>query len=313
MSDSGRANLRTFVVVNPASAGGSTRRRWDRIARTLSRSIGSFESAFTEAPRHATSLTREGLKAGYELIVSVGGDGTANEVACGFFDGQRAIAPDAALGMIPLGTGCDLPRTMNTGKTLEEACARMAGRDARGIDVGHVGFVGQDGKPAQRVFLNVLSFGCGGAVVDRLRSGTKRVGGRLAFMLTTAKVLFAYRDQPVTVSIDGGPAQSLAITNFAICNARYFGAGMKVAPAAEVDDGLFDVTIWRGFGLKDFVLQRRSIYDGTHVDAPGTTVLRARRVDATSAERVLLDVDGEAAGCLPIRVEILPHALRFKA
>jgi diacylglycerol kinase (ATP) len=83
--------------------------------------------------------------------------------------------------------------------------------------------------------------------------------------------------------------------------------------ASEVDDGLFDVTIWRGFGLTDFVLQRRSIYDGTHVDAPGTTVLRARRVDATSAERVLLDVDGEAAGCLPIRVEILPHALRFKA
>jgi diacylglycerol kinase (ATP) len=80
-----------------------------------------------------------------------------------------------------------------------------------------------------------------------------------------------------------------------------------------VDDGVFDVTIWAGFGLRDFIFKRRSLYDGTHVDASGTRLMRARRVDATSTAAVLLDVDGEAAGRLPIRVEILPGALRFKA
>lgn len=310
MSDSG--NMRTFVIVNPGSAGGATRRRWERIARNLTRTIGSFESAFTDAPRHATSLTRAALGAGFELIVAVGGDGTANEVACGFFDGPRPLAPQAALGIVPHGSGVDLPRTLSCGKTLDEACARMAGRRTQAIDVGHVRFVDHEGRSAERVFLNAMSFGCGGAVVHALSSGTKRFGGRIAFALTTAKVLFAYRDQPVVVAVDGGPPEQLTVTSYAVCNGKYFGGGMQVAPAAEVDDGLLDVTIWSGFRLKDFVIKRAGLYDGTHVGYAGTKVLRVRSVEATSEERVLVDVDGEAAGLLPIRVDIFPRALLFK-
>jgi diacylglycerol kinase (ATP) len=307
------ASLRTFVVVNPVSAAGSTRRRWDLIARALGHSIGSFEHAFTDAPGRATALAREALAAGFELIVAVGGDGTANEVACGFFDGARPTAPNAILGLVPRGTGCDLPRTLYRGSTLEEACARLAGREARAIDVGHVSFVGHDGLGAERVFLNVLSFGIGGAVAHALQAGAKRTGGKLAFMMTTARVLYAFRDQSVTVAVDGGPPEHLVITNVAVGNARYFGGGMKVAPAAEVDDGVFDVTIWSGIRFRDFIFKQRSLYDGTHAAAPYTRVLRARRVAATSSTTVLLDVDGEAAGRLPIRVEILPRALRVKA
>jgi YegS/Rv2252/BmrU family lipid kinase len=305
-------NLRTFVVVNPASAAGSTRRRWDLIARTLARSIGSFEHAFTDARGRATALTRQALAAGFELIVAVGGDGTANEVACGFFDGARPVAPHAILGVIPCGTGCDLPRTLHPETTLEGACARLSGDDARTIDVGHVVFVGHDGNAAERVFLNVLSIGIGGAVVHALQSGAKRMGGKLAFLVTTARVLWAYRDQPVTVVIDDRPPEHLAVTNVAICNARYFGGGMEVAPAAEVDDGVLDVTIWSGIRFRDFVLRQRSLYDGTHVDAPTTRTLHTQRVDVTSTATVLIDVDGEAAGRLPIRAEILPRALRIK-
>jgi YegS/Rv2252/BmrU family lipid kinase len=304
--------LRTFVVVNPASAGGSTRRRWELIAKTLGRAVGSFEHAFTNAPRHATALTRQAIAAGFELVIAVGGDGTANEVACGFFEGTIPVRRDVVLGVIPQGTGCDLPRTIG-GRTVEEACDRIAGSSARPIDVGHVSLIDHDDRPAERVFLNVLSFGCGGAVVHALRSGGKRAGGRLAFMMTTARVLLRYRDQPVTVAIDGGQAESLRITNYAVCNGRYFGGGMKVSPTAEVDDGLLDTTIWTGFGLRDFVLRRHSVYDGTHVDAPGTKVSRIHRLEARSTEHVLLDVDGEPAGRLPIRVEVLAHALRFKA
>jgi YegS/Rv2252/BmrU family lipid kinase len=307
------ASLRAFVVMNPASAAGSTRRQWDLIARALGHSIGSFEHGFTDAPGRAMALAREALAAGFELIVAVGGDGTANEVACGFFDGARPSAPNAILGLVPRGTGCDLSRTLYRGSTLEETCARLAGREARAIDVGHVSFVGHDGLGAERVFLNVLSFGIGGAVVHALQAGAKRTGGKLAFMMTTARVLYAFRDQRVTVAVDGGPPEHLVITNVAVGNARYFGGGMKVAPAAEVDDGVFDVTIWSGIRFRDFIFKQRSLYDGTHADAPYTRVLRARRVEATSSTTVLLDVDGEAAGRLPIRVEILPRALRVKA
>jgi len=302
----------TFVVVNPASAGGSTARRWNSIARALRRHVGPFEHAFTAGPRDATVLARKALNEGFGLIVVVGGDGTVNEAACGFFDGRRPLGAGAALAMVPLGTGSDLARTMGIGRTPEEACARIGAAPARSIDVGHVSFVDHGGRAGERIFLNEASFGCGGAVVHALRNGIKHLGGRLAFALTTAGVLLRFRDQTVTVAVDGGPPRRLSITNYAVCNGRFFGGGMQVAPTADPQDGLLDATIWSGFGVWEFVRLRRSLYDGTHVRHPGTTVLRMARIEATSEEPVLLDVDGEAAGRLPIRIEVLPHALLFK-
>lgn len=302
---------RTLVVVNPASAAGATRRHWDRIARALRRTLGPFEHAFSDAPRHATALTRRALEAGFEMVVAVGGDGTLNEVACGFFRGRRPVAPRAVLGVIPHGTGRDFARALGV-FTLEQACARLVGRGTRSMDVGHARFVAEDGRPAERVFLNVASFGCSGGVAHALGRGTKRVGGSLAFALATAWILAAYRDQAVIVTLDGGAPRELAITNCAVCNGRYFGGGMQVAPQAEVDDGLLDVTIWAGFGLLDFVRKRRTLYDGTHVREPGTRLFRARTVSASSPAEVLVELDGESVGRLPVSVEILPAALRLK-
>lgn len=305
--------MRTFLVVNPRAGAGAAGRRWDRIARALRQVIGAFEYAFTDAPHHATTLTRRALGSGFELVVAVGGDGTLNEVACGFFEGKRPVAPGAVLGLIPHGTGSDLARSLGMAPSLEDACARLAGHTTRLIDAGHVSFTGRDGRPAERVFVNVVSFGCGGAVSHAISRATKRLGGRLAFTLATAGALLRYRDQAVAVAVDDAATEDLRITNYAVCNGQYFGGGMWVAPRARIDDGTFDVTIWAGFGLKDFILKRRLLYDGTHIHDPGTRLLRARRVAASGRERVLLDVDGEAVGYLPATIEILPSALPFKA
>lgn len=306
-------HLRTFVVVNPASAAGATGRRWDRIARHLSRAIGSFDHAFTEGPQHATALTRAALEDGVELVVAVGGDGTLNEVAGGFFDGRRPVAPGARLGIIPHGTGSDLARAVGLGTTIEDACARLSGRDARVIDVGHARFTGHDGQEAQRVFLNECSFGCGGAVAHAITPGAKRLGGKPAFMLATVRTLLWYQEQAVTVAVDDGAPEPMTITNYAVCNGQYFGGGMRVAPDARLDDGRLDVTVWTGFGLADFVLKRRALYDGTHRREPGTRILGATTVTATSPERVLLELDGEGVGRLPAVIGILPGALRLEA
>jgi YegS/Rv2252/BmrU family lipid kinase len=303
---------RTFVVVNPASAAGATGRRWDRIACQLSRAIGSFDHAITEAPRHATALARAALGDGFELVVAVGGDGTLNEVACGFFEGRRPVAAEASLGVIPHGTGCDLVRAIGVGATVEDACARLSGDGARLIDVGHARFTGHDGRDTERVFLNEASFGCGGAVAHAITRGTKRLGRRPAFVLATARALLRYRDQTVTVTVDDGTPEQLAITNYAVCNGQYFGGGMWIAPDAELDDGRLDVTVWTGFGLRDFLLKRRALYDGRHRREHGTRLLRTRKVHATSQGRVLLEVDGESVGRLPAAIEILPRLLRFK-
>jgi YegS/Rv2252/BmrU family lipid kinase len=306
-----RAALRTMVIVNPTSGAGASGRRWKRTARALGRALGTFEQAFTTGPLHATRLAQQALRDGCEMVVAVGGDGTLNEVVCGFFDAGRAVAPQAMLGVVALGTGSDFARTLGR-PDLEEACARLAGRGSRPIDVGHARFRAHDGTMAERVFVNVASFGCSGRVARMMSPRLKHASGSLAFTLATARALMTFRDQRVAMSLDDGPALEYSITNCAFCNARYFGAGVQVAPQALIDDGSFDVTLWSGFGLLDFVRKRRSLYSGAHIQEPGTRLLHARRATATSADEVLLELDGESVGRLPVELELLPRALRLK-
>jgi YegS/Rv2252/BmrU family lipid kinase len=303
--------FRSLVIVNPTSAAGATGRRWNRIANLLQNSLGDFEHAITRAPNEAASLSRTGLQEGYEMIVAVGGDGTLNEVASGFFDGATAVAPEAVLGVISLGTGSDFGRTL--GQTdLEATCAALGGRNTRRIDVGLARFTGHDGFPTNRIFINVASFGVGGLVARFVNPRLKALSGRMAFTLATLRALAVYRDQTVTLQIDDAPPRSLALTNCAFGNGRFFGAGMQVAPAARIDDGELDVTVWSGFTLKDFVLKRHTLYDGSHVRERGAQVLRARQATATSASTVLLEIDGESAGRLPAQLQVLPSALLLK-
>ena len=303
--------FRSLVIVNPASAAGATGRRWEWISRLLRSSLGEFEHVATRKPGEATALARAALREGVEMVVCVGGDGTLNEVVGGFFDGCAPIAPQAVLGVIALGTGSDFGRTIAQ-TDLESACARLGGRKTRTIDVGLVRFTGHDGAPATRIFINVASFGCSGLVAHLVSPRLKAVSGQLAFTLATLRALAVYRDQTVTLEFDAMPSRSLAITNCAFGNGRFFGAGMQVAPDAQLDNGEFDVTIWSGFGVMDFIRKRHTLYNGSHVREPGTQVLRTRRAIATSDSTVLLEVDGESAGRLPAQLEVLPGAIRLK-
>jgi YegS/Rv2252/BmrU family lipid kinase len=303
--------FRSFVIVNPASAAGATGRRWERIAKRLRSSLGDFEHVATQKPGEATLLSRAALREGFEMVVSVGGDGTLNEVVSGFFEGSAAIAPAAVLGVVALGTGSDFARTIDQ-TDLESACARLAGRKTRSIDVGIARFTSHEGAPATRVFINVASFGCGGLVAHLVSPRLKAVSGRLAFTFATLRALAVNRDQVVSLQFDDLPPRSLAITNCAFGNGRFFGAGMQVAPTALLDDGEFDATIWSGFTLMDFIRKRHTLYDGSHVREPGAQVLRCRRAIATSESTVLLEVDGESVGRLPAQLDVLAGALKLK-
>ena len=130
-------------------------------------------------------------------------------------------------------------------------------------------------------------------------------------MLASARALVGWSDPSVRWRVDGGDWAEERITALSVCNGRFFGGGMLVAPDARMDDGVFDVVVWSGFGIVDFVAKKRMLYDGTHVRLPNTRVLRARTVEVEPVRdaRVRLDVDGEAPGTLPARFEILPGAL----
>lgn len=303
--------MKTFFVVNPKSANGSTGKRWGELAATIARSLSDFGVEFTQKPMDAVNITSHALKSGYECIVAVGGDGTINEVTNGFFEGGKAINPNAALGVLPRGTGGDFRKTFDWSTDFEAAVQRLKTPETRPFDVGVCEFVDHQGKTVTRYFANILSFGISG-LVDREVAAMKGFGGRIGFSLASLRALTKYRDHAVKLTLDGKPAETLPITVVAVGNGRFFGGGMKVTPNADVSDGIFDVTYWSGYTLSDFVFKQGGIYNGKHLDYPGTSTRQCKELIAESDGEVLIDCDGEQPGRLPCKVSILPAAIRLK-
>lgn len=305
--------MRPFLIVNPRSSAGRTGRQFDRIARAVRGAIGEFECAFTRGPGDGVRLAGEAVRAGGNLVVAVGGDGTASEVIDGLTV-ARARERGPLFGFIPRGTGGDLRRSLGMPADLDGAARTLGGQGEVICDLGRLELLGHDGTPRVRHFANVAGFGISGVVSAIVNRGFRLGGGRLSFLLASARALATWSDLPVRWRADGGPWREEAVTALSVCNGRFFGGGMQVAPGARLDDGLFDVVVWSGVGFGEFVVRKRMLYDGTHVKLPQTRVLRARTVEAEplAGARLLLDVDGESPGTLPARFSILPGALRVR-
>jgi YegS/Rv2252/BmrU family lipid kinase len=304
--------LKTFLVVNPRSSNGATGRRFSDIAVAVRDAIGTFEHAFTSRPMEAAELAARALKDGYECVVSVGGDGTVNEVVNGFFEGGRPIREGAVLGVIPRGTGGDFRKSFGWTTDLREAAERLKGDGAKPLDVGRVDFVGNDGREVCRYFANIASAGVSGQVDYEVNRASKALGGKATFAIGSLRAMLKYRDRKVRLSLDDAPPKEHLVTTLAVANGQYFGGGMWVAPDARPDDGRFDITLWTGYRLMDFVVKSAAIYNGGHVHFPGTLRFSARKVRAESNEEVLLDIDGEQPGRLPATFEVVPGAIRLK-
>ncbi len=301
------------VVVNPRSQGGTLGRRWPELASVLRRSM-AFEDVLTTAPGDATRLTTEALEAGAEIVVAVGGDGTINEVGNGFFPRGTRVHPEAALGVLPFGTGGDFVRTAGISKDWPTAVANLARGHRRRIDVGRVDHRTRAGGDAIRMFLNIGSFGLSGVTDRMVNQSKKRLGGKLSFFAATARAIMAYDNQRVRMTFDDKPADAvdMTISTVAVANGRYFGGGMFIAPDAAFDDGFFDVVAIGDLGLSDFLLRSRRLYNGTHLTMDKVSHRRAKVIKAEPAapdQIVELDVDGETPGILPATFRVLPAAL----
>jgi diacylglycerol kinase (ATP) len=308
--------VKTRAIVNPRSGGGKTAQRWPEVERQLREALPEFDSVHTDGPGSATTLARRALAEGVEQIVAVGGDGTVSEVVNGFFEGERSLAPDAVLALVMLGTGGDFRRSLGFPGTIDAYVRGLLEGPVRPIDVGRLTFVDHQGRTATRYFDNIASFGMSGAVVNAVNRATfsKRFGGKFAFKWASVVTGMRHENQRVRLRVDDHFDQEVVFSTIAVCNGRYFGGGMHVAPKARLDDHVFDATIWGDFSVWEFLKHNAKLYDGTHVELPKVQQVSGRKFVATPVGEgnIDLDVDGEAPGRLPATFEVVPGALRVR-
>jgi diacylglycerol kinase (ATP) len=308
---------RPFVILNPYSGGGRAGRNVGQVRAALEARLGSVDLSPTERPTHALELARNAASRGRKLIVAVGGDGTLHEVANGVLDAGGG----AAVGYVGQGTGGDFRRTLGIENRLDAYIEAIASGRQQPIDAGKLRYRAPDGTTKSRWFVNILSVGMGGLVDLYVSEATKAVGGTAAYLWATLRALArSQRGQLRCDVVLGADRQERRLGSFmlAICNGRYFGSGMHVAPMAKPNDGRFEVISLDAPTKVAFALSSRRIYDGKHLAAPGAQHFGCDqiKVDLENEEArsvFLLDVDGEPLGGLPLEVELVPGALTLRA
>jgi len=298
---------RVFLV-NPASANGSTGRRWPELARRAAAVGLEGETLVSERPGHLAELAATAAAGGATELVVVGGDGTVHEVVDGL--GRAKASERVELAVIPFGTGTDFARSLRIPRRVEDALAVARDGRVRTVDLGRATYTTANGE-AVAYFANFAGAGISGAIADRANRTTKALGGRLSFIWATLAVFSRWQPTEMTIEIDGDRRQVLLLEALAM-NGDYTAGGMWVAPEASLEDGTFDVVLIGDFSKAEFTTTFPKIYRGTHVSHSKVEIVRARelRVDAPSPLPIVLD--GEQPGTTPVRFEVVPGALRVR-
>jgi diacylglycerol kinase family enzyme len=331
----------TAVVVNPKSASGLTGKNWDSLHLMIKRLFGdNIQVAFTEKSGDGTTLTTNFIKKGYKKIVAIGGDGTINEVANGFFEEDRRIHgkennnngndsflnqsslkpinSDVVMAVFPCGTRNVLVKSLDLPAEFEECCQNFEACKLQKIDVISVRAtnVENHSKVSSRIFLNAAEIGIGAEIIDKAKKVRNVVNSRLISTMTGLfSTVPAYESSLCEISIDDGHENILTkMTMGVIANGKFLGGGFKAAPEANILDGLLDVVILKESSSLEMIENFLNIKDGNYTNEGDVFYRQAKKVSIKSKENrdIPVTIDGEPIGILPATFEVLQNALTIR-
>jgi diacylglycerol kinase (ATP) len=300
----GRRFKRLFIL-NKRAGGAKQAARLEHLKRIFR---SDFELRVPGSRDETIAMTRSALLEGYQQIIPLGGDGTLNAVVNGFFDGDRAINPQASFCVTRWGTGSDYFRTYR----------RLCGRDdweewiesgsAMRVDVGCARF---GTRPDSRYyFANVASSGISGLIARDKEDGPDWMPAGAAYLLPTLSRLVTYRAIVATIRL---PEDQFDVELMALIAAKglYSGGGMRWGNDASLTSGLLEVTVIPRLPVLDVVTQIPKIYTGGVADVRGVRRHATEWVEISAHRPVATECDGENSGeDVNVRFEVLPGAIR---
>jgi diacylglycerol kinase (ATP) len=325
------SQLRTLIIINNTAA--RARSLWPVIRSRLDESGIAYDVQETERRGDATDRTRSALESGFSVIAVVGGDGTLSEAAAGYFSPHPESAsrsdalpvpinPQAALAVLPAGTGNDFARNLSGERAplkrwIEALIVHAQGvRDhtTRIIDLLRVR---TEGYERHVICINASTLGLGGETGARVAGQGKylrRLSGEARFVVAAMGALAAWRERPVRVEIDGQTVIEGPMNLVAVANARFAGGGMMLSPGAEIDDGKLDVVTASGLNRATILRELMRIHKGGHVVNPKVRIVQGRHVKIQTfapEDALPIEIDGNVSGHTPADYSIMPAALRI--
>lgn len=300
---------KTLIVLNPHAGGGQAGRVWRELEPILWDELGELVIAVTQHPDEVAPHLDKAHAAGLKRVIAIGGDGTNHALINALAAFNAAHAPEDAMiyGSIPIGTGRDWARGIGIPYNDYRAAARwIAHAQPRATDIGKVSFAG-----GSEYFLNIASAGIGGDVVRRVN----RVQNRRpwTFLRAVVTTIITHRPAPMEIVLDGwdewydGKAYALVVAN-----GSHFGHGMKIAPHARTEDGLFEVVLIEGVPQIEVLAALRSVYNGSHLTHRAVRYARARQVEIRTPNRTVdIEVDGEPLVAPNVSFAVQPGLLRI--
>jgi diacylglycerol kinase (ATP) len=286
------------LILNP-NAGSSAQ------AVTLRQAVAGWPDlklCETRSPGQATALAAAALQAGYDLIVAAGGDGTIHEVV----NGLAADFTRARLGIIPLGTGNDLARTLALpADPLEAWQVVTTGLDRR-LDLIKIETAGMEAVYG----INVAAGGFTGQMNERLTNTLKQSWGPLAYLLGAARVLPDLTNYKTLITCDQDPVERIEALNIVVANGRTAAGGYAVSPTANPEDGLLDLVIVRWGSLTELAEVATRFVAGTYLASEQVLHRRVRRLRLFSRPGMWFNVDGELLTKEPLTFTVQPQVLR---
>jgi YegS/Rv2252/BmrU family lipid kinase len=259
-----------------------------------------FAYAYTEDRGHARDLAAEALEKGYRRLLVAGGDGTVLEVV------STIVETDAALALLPVGTGNQLAANMRLPKGIEKSIDLAANGGVRKIDVGLL-----DGQP----FTCIAGAGFDADVV-RPDSTAKRRLGYLAYVQSAASSAFAPKPSTLEIVVDGEGFScrgiGVEVANMPGLTAPLLTRPVDLVPDGKPDDGLLDVCVLAVETTFDFISAMTSIITGRQARDERLRYFRGREVSVAAEPPLSIQIDGELLGrTTPFVASVMPGALNL--
>jgi diacylglycerol kinase (ATP) len=297
-----------FTIVNPNAGNGKGKKDWDRISGLFAKSGIPVNAIFTGKKGEAIDFTRTALSDGFRKIISVGGDGTLNEVVNGIFTQDSCPTKEVSVGMIPVGTGNDWGRMFSIPLVYEGAVNVIKENKTMPHDVGTITYFSGEGQQ-KRYFINIAGLGFEAIVVRKTnKQKDKGRASQAIYFYNLLSSLISYHRPYVNITIDGNTVTTKAFS-VNVGNGRYCGGGMRQTPDALPDDGLLDVTVIKDMGRIEVIKSLKILYDGTILSHPKIDGYRTTNLKITCETALYAEADGESLGHTPVEFGIIPGGI----